>query len=265
LENYLLIFFFVLGAIIGSFLNVLILRHNTGLGLLGRSFCPNCGKKLGALELVPIFSYLFQRGRCVKCKSKISSQYPLIEFATASIFVLVALKLIECGLGESTCIKESIFGLLMWPILLSIFVYDFRHKIIPDSFVFSAMFFGFAYRIFDFLQGGNLIDLLAPVLFFLPFFFLWFFSEGRWLGLGDGKLAVVLGCMLGFYQGLVSLVYSFWIGAIFGLVLIAISKMSQGSKVSYGMKSEIPFGPFMIIALALVYFFGLDLPMISLY
>src|SRR5574343_2050011 len=84
-----LILSFVFGAIVGSFLNVVSLRFNTGVGLGGRSKCMSCGTGLTWKELVPIFSFLFQRGACKKCKSKISWQYPLVEFVAGVIFVLI--------------------------------------------------------------------------------------------------------------------------------------------------------------------------------
>src|SRR3990167_6665321 len=86
------LFLFVFGACIGSFLNALNYRVVKGKSLLGRSFCPHCKKTLSAKELVPILSYLFQKGRCTKCKKPISPRYPLVELATAIGFVAVGFK-----------------------------------------------------------------------------------------------------------------------------------------------------------------------------
>src|SRR3989338_3931288 len=80
---------FILGAIVGSFLNVVILRYNTGVSFFsGRSFCPSCGKKLSWYELVPVVSFFALRRKCAGCDSKISWQYPLVEIATGLLFLL---------------------------------------------------------------------------------------------------------------------------------------------------------------------------------
>ena len=93
LNLYFAILFFIFGTIVGSFLNVLILRYNTGISAArGRSFCFSCGKNLNWLELVPVLSFLFQKGKCRGCKSKISWQYPLVECLTGLLFVGVFLR-----------------------------------------------------------------------------------------------------------------------------------------------------------------------------
>lgn len=86
------IFFFLFGLIIGSFLNVVIYRYNTGRSVQGRSGCLSCGKTLSAVELIPLFSFIFQKGKCHGCGSKISWQYPLVEFSTGIAFTLIAFK-----------------------------------------------------------------------------------------------------------------------------------------------------------------------------
>src|SRR4051812_24315811 len=86
------IIFFIFGIIIGSFLNVVILRYNTERNLGGRSACMSCRNTLAWYELVPLFSYIFQRGRCMNCKTKISAQYPIVEFITGILFMALFLK-----------------------------------------------------------------------------------------------------------------------------------------------------------------------------
>src|SRR3989344_4234135 len=103
-------FFFVFGAIIGSFLNVIILRYNTGLsqknsiGFSGRSHCFSCGKNIKWYDLVPVLSFLFLKGRCRHCKSKISIQYPLVEFITGILFLATFLKFFSSGFSELSII-----------------------------------------------------------------------------------------------------------------------------------------------------------------
>ena len=135
---YVLIFIF--GTIIGSFLNVVILRYNTGNSVLkGRSRCFACGKTLKWYELVPVFSFLAQKGRCRKCKAKISRQYILVEIITGGLFALIFY------------IQHSIFNILyLWAmagLLIIISVYDLRHLIIPNLFVWLFNFLAFFFML----------------------------------------------------------------------------------------------------------------------
>ncbi|HEY4510787.1 MAG TPA: prepilin peptidase, partial [Candidatus Paceibacterota bacterium] len=120
-------FLFIFGTIIGSFLNAALFRFNTGRTLSGRSSCVSCGETLSPRDLVPLLSFLFLRGRCRSCKSRISPQYPLVEFAA--------------GILATQCYRlfpdDALFftlSFLSWMVLLFIMVYDMRHKIIPDFF-----------------------------------------------------------------------------------------------------------------------------------
>ena len=122
------IFFLFLGAIIGSFLNVVILRYGKD-SLDGRSHCMGCDKQLKWWELIPIVSYVFLRGKCSGCGKKISIQYPLVELLTGLLFLGAYLKLEH--------ILEILFVSLLFSILVFVLVYDLYHKIIPDFFSYS--------------------------------------------------------------------------------------------------------------------------------
>ena len=237
------ILFFILGTLIGSFLNVVILRYNTGRGVIrGRSSCPHCGHELAWFELVPVISYIFLGGRCRKCRSKISWQYPAVELLTGITFTAVYLK--------------SVFlipDLIVASLLIVILVYDLKHKIIPDGLVYGFI-------IVSLLRCGILLhysffpilDLLAGPIMFLPFFLLWYLSSGRWMGFGDAKLAIGIGWFLGFFGALSAIILGFWIGAVVGIILL----LWKRKEVT--MKTEIPFAPFLILGLAVVYFFNID-------
>ena len=256
------IIFFIFGLIIGSFLNVVILRMNTSRSLGGRSACMSCMNKLSWYELIPLFSFLGLRGRCRNCKTKISIQYPLVEFITGLIFASLFLKF--QGIFLASTLLFSIFYAyyaFMFSILIVIAVYDLRHKIIPDmlSFIFGTLAF---VGIFFFYSNGfywhlpSVLSLLSGIIVAFPFAFFWLVSGGRWMGLGDAKLALGIGWLLGIALAFSGLVIAFWIGAVVGLGLIIFSKMYGWD---YKMKSEIPFAPFLVLGTILTFLSGISL------
>ena len=246
------IFAVLFGLIIGSFLNVVILRYQTGRTLAVRSGCLSCGKKFAWFELLPVLSFFVQTGRCRGCRSKISWQYPLVELATGIIFALVAW---HFGVRQPADWLTTVFCWLVASILIVITVYDLKHQIIPDRFVFSLMFFGLIWSI----THNLLVGLFGGLAMALPLLVLWLISRGRWLGFGDVKLVFALGLFLNWQMGLSALVLAFWLGAIVGLLLIAWGKTRLWRKgKSYTMKSEVPFAPFLILGFWLVFFLSID-------
>lgn len=261
--NFLLLLsFIILGSIIGSFLNVVILRYNTGVSLGGRSGCMSCQKKLHWYELVPVISYFIIRGKCTKCSSKISIQYPLVELGTAVLFGFVYV-LFSDLLSVSPVYFSTIMllNLVAISLLVVIFVYDIYHKIIPDSL--SYTFAGIAISImaltiqYPINSTIGYLDLLSGIILFLPFYILWLVSKGKWIGLGDGKLALGIGWLLGFVHGISALVIAFWIGAIFSILLMVLFNLKHSGK-NITMKTEIPFAPFLILGTLIVLFFRID-------
>lgn len=258
------IFFLILGIIIGSFLNVVILRFNTGKGLNGRSGCLSCNKKLHWHELVPVLSYFFLKGRCSGCKSKVSIQYPLVEIFTGLLFLGIFLKQIPVFYyAPLLAIIGLVFYLTIWSILVVIFVYDFRHTIIPNKLVYAFAGLAFVFSLIQtpydlWLVFPYYLDILSGFIFFTPFFLLWFFSGGRWIGLGDGKLALGIGFLLGFISGISAIILSFWIGALVAILFMLVSRLNiKGHNIT--IKSEIPFAPFLIIGTLILFFVPLDI------
>lgn len=244
------LFVFIIGLIFGSFLNVVIYRYNTGSAgwriIGGRSQCLSCGKLLHWYELFPLLSFLWQNGRCRGCGSKVSWQYPLVEFVTGVSFFLVwqlPLPLIS-----------KLLYLVVVLLLVVIATYDFRHFIIPDLFVYSFIILALINAVIT----GHLIPNLLTGLGLAAFFWLlWLVSRGKWLGFADGKLALGIGLLLGPYAGISAVVLAFWIGAAIGVALILFSRLS--ARFGYvTMKSELPFAPFLIIGLALTIFLNLN-------
>lgn len=243
------------GAIIGSFLNVLVLRHGTGRTIRGRSACASCCRKLTVLELVPIVSWIYLRGRCRACGSAISIQYPLVEFVTAVLFGVVG--------GMALPLIHSIIVCGIVATLVAIAVYDIRHTILPDTWVFS--FFVLA-CIFSFLLGKEIEWIISGICAStLPLFALWFFSDGKAMGLGDVKLVTGFGTLLGPLFGIFTVGFAFVLGSMFFIPVLAVSHMrrSSSSATRVTMRSEVPFGPFLIISFFIVWIsaqYGISIP-----
>lgn len=262
---YILVFIF--GTIVGSFLNVLVLRYNTGVSVMkGRSFCFSCGKKLGPQELIPVFSFLMQGGRCAGCQSKISWQYPIVESLTGLLFVAVFIKY-SGWLGLTLNPWYVLLSLMVMAVLVSITVYDIKHKIIPDGLVITFGVLALLKIVLDFFLMTDTPEnikthviwfLLAGPILALPLFLIWLFSKGKWMGLGDPKLVLCLGWFLGPVLGLSAVILAFWGGALYGLILMILSKFSwHGLKITG--KTEVPFAPFLILGFILIFFFNLDI------
>lgn len=248
----------VFGLIIGSFLGVVVDRYNTGRSLGGRSFCFSCSRHLSWHELVPVMSFLWQKGRCLGCRSRLSFRYAAIEILTGAVFALIAYKYAFL-LFFDPLLFASAFALfaVIWSILIVILFYDLRHMIIPDPLVlaFSVLALLSQFAVFGPVLAFSvppLATLLYPFLLALPFAALWLVSRGRWIGLGDAKLIVGMGFLLGLSGGIAAVLLGFWSGAVAGVCLLLLRKWR------FTMKTEIPFAPFLILGTLLAFFFNLD-------
>lgn len=254
--NGIVVVVFLLGLIIGSFLNVVIFRLNTGRSISrGRSKCLSCGKSLVWYELIPVFSYLFLRGKCKKCNAPISPQYPIVEFVTGISFVtLFWVSIARFGVTQEMFIHFAFLATIA-SLFIVMIVYDIRHKIIPDQINFTFIALSMVSIVWRYLTlpGFSAIDffLAGPAIAF-PFFLLWFFSKGRALGFGDVKLMLGMGWFLGFGTAALGVLFAFWLGGLVGILLLAFSKR-------YSRKSEIPFAPFLIIGAAVAAVWGITL------
>lgn len=277
----------VFGVILGSFLNALTFRYNTGESLWcamgGRSRCMRCSTELGVLDLVPVVSWVYLSGRCRYCRGRISIQYPLVEIAAAFLSLGVYLKLFRdgaCIIAETGCpefFAMYIFWLLVWMTILFLIVYDMRHMILPFGGLILLGVLGFLSLWFSHALGGlvtpSFWQVLAGPLLAAPFVFLSAVSGGRWMGWGDGILALPLGWMLGITGGITALMLSFWIGAAVGIGLLAVQYLREprGDSLKTGLKesprgsrhltlkSELPFGPFLAVGAAIVFFTDFNL------
>ena len=239
--NYLIdLFVFIFGVCIGSFLNCYIYRLEQEKTLNGRSFCPNCKHFLSWLDLFPVFSFLFLKGKCRYCKEKISIQYPLVELAGGILFLAIF---------NPHNILQSVFYWLISCFLIIIFVYDLKHYIIPDKILFPAIIITLVFNLippYNFHQIiFNFVGAAVASGFFLAIFV---FSKGKWMGFGDVKLAILMGLLLGLANVLVALFLAFFFGAIIGVIMMVFEKKN--------LRSEIPFGPFLIAGTFSAIFFG---------
>ena len=263
---YFLIFIF--GLAVGSFLNCTIYRlQKEEEFLVKRSYCPNCKRTLGWQDLIPVLSFVFLKGKCRYCQRPISWQYPLVEISTALIFLLIFKSQFPWtplgGLPEGLITNEllvlnfnflkTLYYLAIASFLIIIFVSDLRYYIIPDKIIYSAIGLALIYNIFLFFVFHHsfktfLNPLLSAILASAFFLAIVLISRGKWMGWGDPKLAFFMGLLLGFPNIIVALFLAFLLGAIIGLGLILTNRKT--------LKSEVPFGPFLVTGTFIALFWG---------
>jgi leader peptidase (prepilin peptidase) / N-methyltransferase len=240
---------FILGLIIGSFLNCLIWRLYKNETILDRSYCPKCRKRIEWYDNIPIISFIFLRGKCRHCGQPISWQYPAVELITGILFVLVVISNIQypiSGLLTSNFLLLTFRDCFFIAVMIVIFVYDLRWYIIPDivSLPAAGMLF-----LLNLGLGINWRNLLISGIICGSFFLIQFLiSRGRWLGGGDIRLGLLLGVALGWPMSLVAILIAYLIGSAASLAMIATKKKKWGDQV--------PLGIFLTTASVLVLFWG---------
>lgn len=230
----------VVGAIIGSFLNVVIHRLPRGESVVGgRSRCPSCGATLGARDNVPLVSWLLLRGRCRHCAASISKRYPLVEVLTGGLFVAVVA---ATGADERTWI-----GLGLVTLLVPVTFIDIDHRIVPNTLLLFAAPVAVALTIA--FEDAELVERLVAAAGAGGFLLLAAVAYPRGMGMGDVKLAGVLGLFLGRAVGPAMLV-ALLSGALVGAAVIARRGAAEGRKTA------IPFGPFLALGGLIGFFAG---------
>ena len=247
---FIYIFFFVLGATVGSFLNVVILRLKKNESILKkRSYCPYCKKKLEWFELIPIISFFIQKGRCRKCKKKISWQYPLVEFFTGLTFLLAVIYYFNFTAYD---LINFYYLLLISCFLIVIFVYDLKYCLVSDKIIYPAIIIALVYDIYLATVTSQVpvftTSLIAAVILGGFFLFLVLASKEKWMGMGDVKIGFLLGLFFGPFQLFATIFLAFLIGAVISVFLIIFKKKT--------LRSEIPFGPFLTGASFIIIFWG---------
>ncbi len=244
---------FIFGSLIGSFLNVVILRLPREQKITGRSMCPRCGHGLSAWDMLPFFSYLLLGGRCRYCRGKISPRYFAIELITALLFAV--------GWQVLMPVSAAAWLLLFkfWvaaAVLVAVFVIDWEHFIILDSVLITGSVFAlFINLLRDILQhsgfawhGYFVSGLVAAAAGSLPFFLLWLISHGEWIGFGDVKLGLLLGLLLGWPQIYAGYFIAFILGGFISLGLVIFAHK--------GLKTRLPFGTFLSVGTIIALLFG---------
>jgi leader peptidase (prepilin peptidase)/N-methyltransferase len=259
-----LVILFAFGLAIGSFLNVVATRYDGehflfGTKLIGgRSHCTHCKKTLRWFELVPLLSFLIQGGRCRRCKARLSVQYPIVELISGIVFVSVPFALgVGAPMGVATVAVTPIIAAALWiailEALLVMSLVDVRLGIIPDEINIFLGVAGIALAIFSAGSAGGqegvvLAKIIGAAVAGVFFTLLIAVTRGKGMGVGDLKLAIPLGLIFGWPDIVLVLMLSFVIGAIAGLFAIARGKNT--------IKGTLPFGPFLALGGAIVFFWG---------
>jgi leader peptidase (prepilin peptidase) / N-methyltransferase len=236
-----IVFVAILGLIWGSFFNVCILRVPDNLSLIPRSHCTKCQAPIPWFLNVPVFSYLYLRGRCHACREKISIQYPLVELGTALLYVALYL---HFGLG----IHLLAYAVLV-SLLVVISVIDLHHQIIPDELSLPGCLLGLGavFLTKDITWIDSLLGIGLGGGLFLGIAYLYErFTKREGLGGGDIKLLAMIGAWLGYKSILVVIIFSSALGSLVGIGLMLAKRKN--------LKTAIPFGPFLALA-ALIYLF----------
>ncbi len=250
---------FVFGLIIGSFLNVVILRvpplleHDwrcqcqellqlkpdederpPGI-VLARSKCPKCGHHIRAIENIPVLSYLVLRGKCAACKARISSRYPLIELTTAILFAITI-----WHFGPNL---QGLTALFLTAFLVTLAGIDADHQLLPDNMTLPLLWAGILLSFWSVHTDltASVVGAIAGYLALWSVYHLFRLLTGKeGMGYGDFKLLAALGAWLGWQMQPLVILLSSVVGAVFGLVLMSTGKMKRDNPM--------PFGPFIAAA-----------------
>ena len=250
---------FVFGLIIGSFLNVVILRVPALLEydwrcqcqellqlkpdeddrppgiVLARSKCPKCGHHIRAIENVPVISYLGLRGKCAACKARISPRYPLVELTTAILFTITI-----WHFGPNL---QGLTALFLTAFLVALTGIDADHQLLPDNFTLPLLWAGILLNFWSVHTdlASSVMGAIAGYLALWSVYHLFRLLTGKeGMGYGDFKLLAALGAWMGWQTLPLIILFSSAVGALFGLILMGAGKMKRDNPM--------PFGPFIAMA-----------------
>lgn len=243
------LFFFGFGTIIGSFINVLVIRIKNGdwQGLLcGRSACPGCSQPLSWRDLLPLISFCLLKGRCRHCRLHISLRYLGGELLTGLTFAFAFFSFPQ-AFDNFSNFSFFFFTLLLFGVLIFTALYDLFYFEIVDHIMLPAIVIAFFF-LFHPLSPGLESGLVGAALIFAFFYLQILVSRGRWLGGGDLRVGVLMGLTLGTQNGIIALILGYLIGSAVSLVLMACTRLK--------LRSEIPFAPFLCSGTFLAFYYG---------
>lgn len=252
--NFVILTFLVsiVGIFVGSFINTVVFRTKAKENIWQpQSKCRVCEKPIAWFDVIPVVSYFYLKSRCRKCQTTIEWQYPVIEIFTGILFgLLFARAFLNIGVPDYVSESEWLLLFLRDAIisifLLIIFFYDCKYNYILDRFSVPAMI---AAIIFNVLLGANPINLILSGLIFGAFFAIQFIvSAGRWVGGGDVRMGMLMGLLLGFFNGITAMFMAYIGGAIVGVILILAKRKK--------LDSQVPFGAFLSSATLICMVFG---------
>lgn len=245
------IFLGFVGAAMGSFVGALVWRLKNKQNFISeRSECEYCHHKLDWHDLIPVFSWLALKGRCRYCGKRIGIQALVLEIATAILFML-SFVLWPGEIVGVLQITSFILWLATLVTLVALFVYDLHYKLLLDVLIFPAIGIATLKLALDIIYTQNLnlaVNAVVGIAICAGFFgLLYFISKGKWIGFGDVKFGILMGLLLGMPGSLIALVGSYYVAAVIILPLMLFKRLSA--------KSQVPFGPFLIAATILSFFF----------
>lgn len=246
-----LIFLFLAGLCLGSFANVLVDRGQKNRSLSGRSRCDFCHYQLKWFDNVPVFSWLILGGRCRRCGKKLSVQYPLVELTMGGLFALSGWQggLVGWSWGGEEIFKTGFFLAFSF-LFLVIALWDGKYMVIPDNLIWIGLVLAVLLAVGEgfisqncFFSGWRCVFIqsgLGAFLVFGFFFLMFHFSSGRWIGGGDVRLGLLIGFLAGWENVYWLLLLAYLSGALAAVALLLAKRKK--------MSSQIPFGPFLLLA-----------------
>lgn len=259
MEMFILIIIFILGLCLGSFVNMLVYRtavkyklRKTGFIKTSknrnRSFCDYCGKQLYWYENIPVISWVIQKGKSRCCHKKLSILYPIVELITGTMLLLIINRfdLFSNHFSLTIEILQLFWLLVIVTLLVFLTVFDFKYLILPDFAIFTLIVISFLGVAFD--EPQILPYLLSAIGSFIFFGSIYFFTKGKGIGFGDAKLAIFMGLFLGWPKIVMAIYIAFIFGAMVAIIGMILKKVTR--------KSQIAFGPFLILGTIIAWFWG---------
>ena len=245
--------FAILGVIIGSFANVVILRAPKSLSIGGRSRCPSCVHILSPLDLIPVLSFILLRGRCRYCQASISYQYAIVELVTGLAYAWIFWTLLPSDLLGFLFLCKY---LVVVTVAIIVFVVDFKHFLILDAVLLPAVLIVLGQNVLlditgqrlGLLSGYTLSGFLGAISATIAFYGIWFLSGGKWMGFGDVKFVGFMGMVLGFPLIWLAVLLAFMMGGLVAVPLLLFANKN--------LQSRVPFGTFLSVALVVVTLYG---------